>query len=49
MIFHIGPDDNHSLALNEDGNLWGTGSSYYGQLGVGDNIVRALWTLIIIQ
>ncbi len=36
----------HSLALNADGQVYGFGCNYYGQLGLGDNKDREILTLI---
>lgn len=37
---------NHAIVLCEDGNLYAWGSNVYGQLGMGDNTVRTLPTLV---
>ena len=36
----------HSIAIKEDGTLWGTGSNYYGQLGLGDETDRDVFTQV---
>lgn len=35
---------NHTMALRSDGSLWGTGSNYYGEMGLNDNSVRKVFT-----
>ena len=35
---------NHTMALRSDGSLWGTGSNYYGEMGLNDNSGRRVFT-----
>jgi len=35
---------NHSISLKSDGTLWSTGQNHYGQLGLGDNVDRNVFT-----
>ena len=37
---------NHTIILKNDGTLWGCGSNYYGQLGLGDTAHRYTFTEI---
>ena len=37
-IVHLLTANNHTLALTSEGRLWGCGSNYSGELGLGDNI-----------
>ena len=37
---------NHTLILENDGTLWGCGDNQYGQLGLGDNTDRYIFTQI---
>jgi alpha-tubulin suppressor-like RCC1 family protein len=34
------------MLLRSDGTVWGTGNNHYGQLGLGDQIVRTVPTMI---
>ncbi|MDR2152811.1 MAG: hypothetical protein LBO72_08320 [Helicobacteraceae bacterium] len=36
----------HSLALTSEGKVYATGSGEYGQLGLGDDADRNVWTLV---
>jgi len=36
----------HTLMVQEDGTLWATGRNNYGQLGLGDDITRELFTQV---
>jgi alpha-tubulin suppressor-like RCC1 family protein len=38
--------NNHSLFLDNEGNVWATGCNNYGRLGLGDNTVRTVPTKI---
>lgn len=38
--------DNHSLAIKSDQTLWATGSNIWGQLGLGDNTKRDVFTQV---
>ncbi|MDR3345619.1 MAG: hypothetical protein LBS73_00435 [Campylobacteraceae bacterium] len=42
-IISIATGGYHSLALDNEGNLWATGDNYYGQLGLGDNTDKNLF------
>lgn len=35
-----------TLALKDDGTLWGTGQNFHGQLGLGDNIDKNVFTQV---
>lgn len=35
-----------TLALKDDGTLWGTGQNFHGQLGLGDNVDRNVFTQV---
>jgi alpha-tubulin suppressor-like RCC1 family protein len=40
-VLAVATGDQHSLALRTDGTVWGWGSNYYGQLGLGSTVSDA--------
>jgi len=42
----ISPTCNYTVAIDTEGNLWSTGNNEYGQLGLGDKIMRNIFTKI---
>jgi alpha-tubulin suppressor-like RCC1 family protein len=44
-IVAIAAGDSHSLALDADGKVYGTGDNDFGQLGLGEMRDRNVWTL----
>jgi alpha-tubulin suppressor-like RCC1 family protein len=46
-IVYIAAGGDHAFALTSDGKLWATGYNEYGQLGLGDNINRNVFTQVL--
>jgi alpha-tubulin suppressor-like RCC1 family protein len=46
-IVKIAAGANYSLALKNDGTLWGTGWNDYGELGTGDHTRRNTWEEVL--
>jgi alpha-tubulin suppressor-like RCC1 family protein len=45
-LFSLGQCGAHSLAVKIDGSLWATGRNGNGQLGLGDNVDRNVFTRV---